>query len=334
MFGALFALRPTGMGSGTAARVVGRSEGAMDLEFQQLELRYEALRRRNASREARLLASLAQLGQQVPVVVVGGGEGNRLVLVDGYKRVRALKALKSDTVQATRWELSEPEALLLERLMRCTESDGPLEQAWLLRELHARFALTHEELARRFEKSPSWVSRRLALAGELPEEIQARVREGVLVAHAAMKFLVPMARANRADALSLTAALTSRPASSRQVGAVYGAWLSGNPKTRALLVADPWLFLRALEESRRAEQVERSPAQQLLSDFGALGGISRRACSKLRQGLARGLLPPEREEIHRCLCQAKADAEALFSLGHKELADARPEAALSNPRAA
>jgi ParB/RepB/Spo0J family partition protein len=305
----------------------------MELEFHQLDLRYEALRRRDAGREARLLASVAQIGQQAPIVVVSEGAGGRLVVVDGYKRVRALKALRSDTVQATRWELSEPEGLLLERLMRSAETDSPLEQAWFLRELHGRFALSHEELAKRFDKSKSWVSRRLALLDELPEEIQARVREGALVAHAAMKFLVPMARANRADALKLTAAVSSRRLTSRQVGALYGAWLSGNAKTRELLLADPWLFLRAQEESRRAEKLEKSPAEQLLSDFGALGGISRRARSKLRQGLARGLLAPEREEVNRCLCQAKADAEALFTVGQKELGDARSEAAVGDSRA-
>ena len=35
----------------------------MDLEFHQVDLRYEALRTRNAAREARLLASLAETGQ-------------------------------------------------------------------------------------------------------------------------------------------------------------------------------------------------------------------------------------------------------------------------------
>lgn len=305
----------------------------MDLELHQLDLRYEGLRRRSASREARLLASLAQVGQQAPVVVVGESEGGRLVLLDGYKRVRALRQLKADTVVAIRWELGEADALLLERLMRCAESDGPLEQAWLLRELHVRFALSHEELARRFDKSQSWVSRRLALIEELPEAIQEQVRQGALVAHAAMKFLVPMARANRAEASKLAAALSGRKPSSRQVGALYGAWLSGNDKTRELLLKDPGLFLRALEESRRADQVPLSPLQQLLADFGALGGLCRRASTRLRQGLARGLCAPEREEVHRCLCQAKADAELLFRLGKREVFDARPETAGGDPRA-
>lgn len=304
----------------------------MELEFHQLELRYEALRRRAPEREKRLLASLAQAGQQMPIVVVS--EGDRHVVVDGYKRVRALKQLKADTVIATAWDLPGAEALMLERLMRCTEGDGPLEQAWLLHELHVRCALSQDELARRFDKSQSWVSRRLGLLEDLPEEIQARVRDGTLVAHAAMKYLVPMARANRVDALKLTEALSRRRSSSRQVGVLYGAWLSGNAKTRGLLLADPGLFLRALEESRRTDKTEKNPAEQFLADFGALGGISRRACTRLRGGLARALLPPEREEVHRCLCQAKADAEALFSLGQKELDDARPKTAIGDSRAA
>ena len=291
----------------------------MELEFHQLDLRYEKLRRRSPEREKRLLASLAEHGQQAPIVVVGDGP---IVLVDGYKRVRALKALKSDTVVATTWDLPEKDALLLEQLMRCADGDGPLEQAWLLRELHERFLLSGEELARRFDKSQSWVSRRLALVAELPPEIQEKVHAGTIVAHAAMKYLVPMARAKKSAALQLVAALGGRKTSSRQVGALYGAWLSGNAKTRELLLKDPWLFLRTQEEVRRAGKVESSPAQQLLAEFGAIAGMSRRASTKLRNGLARALVSPEREEVSRCLLQAKGDAEALFAQWAKESGDA------------
>ena len=37
------------------------------------------------------MASLASMGQQLPLVVVRSEEANRYVLVDGYKRVRALR---------------------------------------------------------------------------------------------------------------------------------------------------------------------------------------------------------------------------------------------------
>lgn len=295
----------------------------MNLEFHQLDLRYEMLRRRAPERERRLLASIAQNGQQTPIVVVDG-DGALVVVIDGYKRVRALRQLRHDTIAAMRWELAESDALLLERVMRRAESDGALEQAWLLRELFGRFGLTHRELGRRFDKSESWVSRRLALVEELPEEIQASVREGAIVAHAAMKFLVPMARANRADTLRLAAAFSgsARRPTSRQIGSLYAAWTTGNAKTRELLLADPWLFLRAQQEARDAGNVEKSPAQQLLSDVGAVGGISRRVSARLRQGIARGFLAPEREEARRCLSQSKADVDALIALGEKELSDA------------
>ena len=147
----------------------------MDLEFHQIELRYEALRTRSATREARLLASLAEGGQQVPVVVVTSGEHHRYVLVDGCKRVRALRRLGRDTVRAMAWDLAEAEALLVERLMRSGDGAGALEEGWLLAELRDRFGMTVEELGKRFDRSASWVSRRLGLVSELPLEIQEPV---------------------------------------------------------------------------------------------------------------------------------------------------------------
>jgi ParB-like chromosome segregation protein Spo0J len=200
------------------------------------------------------------------------------------------------------------------------EGGGPLEVARLLRELHQRLAVPQDELARRFDRSPSWVSRLLALVEDLPEEIQEQVQRGTIVAYAATKYLVPMARAKRADAVQLVAALGGRRISSRQMGALYGAWLGGGAKSRELLLSAPWTFLKAQEELRAAK-VEKTVAQLLLADFGVLGGVSRRAIERLRQGVGE-LGKPERAELQRCVAQAKADTEALFALGHKELGDA------------
>ncbi len=77
----------------------------MDLELHQLDRRYEALRTRSARRERRLLSSLSEVGQQTPIVVVR--DSARWVVVDGYKRVRAIHRLGQDMVRATEWALSE-----------------------------------------------------------------------------------------------------------------------------------------------------------------------------------------------------------------------------------
>jgi len=160
----------------------------MELEFQQIDLRYDHLRKRNPALERQLLASLDDAGQRVPVVVVA--EQDHYVLLDGYKRLRALKRLRRDTVLATLWDLGEAEGLLLERLMRSSQPEGPLEQGWLLRELRDRFQMSMDELARRFDRTTSWVSRRLALVHALPEPVQDKVRAGRIAPHTAMKVLV------------------------------------------------------------------------------------------------------------------------------------------------
>lgn len=305
----------------------------MELEFHRLDLRYEALRKRSPAREARLLASLAEVGQQVPVVVVAG-DGGRHVLVDGYKRVRALVRLRRDAVRAVAWDLGEAEALLLERLMRSADGNGALEEGWLLAELRDHFGMSAEELARRFDKSTSWVSRRLSLVVDLPHEIQEQVRRGEIVAHAAMKHLVPLARANREQAVRMSAALGPHRPTSRQVAALYAAWMGGSAATREELARDPVLFLRAREAAGRPpDPAEQGPAAVLLADFGALGGVARRALRHLREGLAGRLAAPERDEVRRALAQAKADASQLFTRCEKEVGHARPDDAVRDPAA-
>lgn len=297
----------------------------MDLEFHQIELRYEGLRKRSPQRERQLLASLSEAGQLMPVIVVSAVEG-RYVLVDGYKRMRALKRLTVDTVRAMVWEIEESEALVVERLMRKSESDGPLEQGWLLRELRDRFSLSLDDLARRFDKSSSWVSRRLGLVEELPLDIQEHVRAGRVCAHAAMKYLLPLARANEEAAVELAAAIAPRQASSRQVAQLYSGWMSGSEETRALIVTDPWMYLRTSEEAQRADDPELSPARELIEDLSALAGVARRACGRLRRsGFAGRLVTPERDELRLCGEEARSEVKALFRRFDKEVVDAGSE---------
>jgi uncharacterized ParB-like nuclease family protein len=84
----------------------------MQLEFHQLDRRWEHLRVRHPGRQQRLLASLAALGQQTPIVVVAvANQPDRYVVIDGYKRIAALQQLGRDTVDAVVWPMSEAEAL-------------------------------------------------------------------------------------------------------------------------------------------------------------------------------------------------------------------------------
>lgn len=294
---------------------------AVDIELHQLDLRYEGLRRHSARKERAVVASLAEFGQQTPVVVLAATSEQRVVLLDGYKRVRALKKLGRDTVHATSWQLPEAEALLLERLMRTADAESALEQGWLLRELCERFGLTTVELGKRFDKTASWICRRLQLVRELPESIQARVHKGELCAHAAMKHLVPLARANRAEAEAVAKACGARHMSTREVAAICAAWRGGTEATRELILENPELVLRAQDEARKPKE-ELAPEARLLNDFSALCGIARRASRLLRDG---GWPAAARDELHRAAQTARAETDLFFSLCRKELPIAGPE---------
>jgi len=278
----------------------------VEVELHQLTLRYERLRKRRPRAERALLASLAEIGQQAPIVVVSDAE--QFVLIDGYKRVRALKRLARDTARATCWQLEEVEALLLERGLRRGSEDA-LDQAWLLAELQERCQWSLEELGRRFEHSKSWVSGRLALIQALPESIQDQVRLGVLSAHAAMKYLVPLARADAPAAEQLAAAILPLKPTTREVAALYAAWQSGTQRTRDLILHSPQIYLQA-----QAAQSPASPSatQRLLQDLGALGGLARRAYRALQEGLLPQLLESERLEVAEAFARAKADLERLL----------------------
>ncbi len=111
----------------------------MQLEFHQLDRRWGHLRVREPHRQRRLLASLAETGQQTPIVVVAAGPADRYLVIDGHKRVAALEQLGRDTVEATIWAMSEAEALLLSRSLRFSPQESALEQGWLLAEMEQRF---------------------------------------------------------------------------------------------------------------------------------------------------------------------------------------------------
>jgi ParB family transcriptional regulator, chromosome partitioning protein len=238
----------------------------MQLEFHQLDRRWEHLRVRHAARQRRLLASLAESGQQTPIVVVAAeDQTDRYVVIDGYKRIVALEQLSRDTVEAAVWPMSEAAAVLLNRSLRLSEHETALEVGWLLAELERRFRYSLDELARRFDRSVSWVSRRLALAEVLPEAIQQQVREGKILAQVAMKFLVPVARQSLEDCQRMAAIFAQHHCDTREAGQLYGACRKGSPAVRKRILDDPELFFKTQRQAQ--EKAPPGTGAELLRDL-------------------------------------------------------------------
>jgi ParB family transcriptional regulator, chromosome partitioning protein len=252
----------------------------MQLEFHQLERRWEHLRVRHPARQRRLLTSLAESGQQTPIVVVTAeGQADRYVVIDGYKRIAALEQLGRDTVEAVVWPMSEAAAVLLDRSLCLSEHESALEVGWLLAEMEQRFGYGLDELARRFDRSVSWVSRRLALAELLPETIQQQVREGKIAAQIAMKFLVPVARQSLEDCQRMAAIFAQHHCDTREAGQLYGAWRRGTPAIRRRILEDPGLFFKTQRQAQ--EKAPSAPGAELMRDLEMVAAIVNRTHRRL-----------------------------------------------------
>lgn len=267
----------------------------MQLEFHQLDRRLESLRVRHPARQRRLIASLAEAGQQTPIIVIE--QAGRYVVIDGHKRIAALQQLGRDTVDAVVWAMSEAEALVLERSLRMSEPETVLEQGWLLAEMESRLGCSIEELARRFDRSATWVAGRLALVETLPQAVQQLVREGKLAAQIAMRYLVPVARISVEHCQRMAQAFAAQPWTTRQAGELYQAWREANGVIRERILTEPKLFRKV-----------QAPPSTLEKELNQITAIAQRALAQLEA------TPPNRAVIRRKIERA---TELLQELQHR-----------------
>jgi ParB/RepB/Spo0J family partition protein len=287
----------------------------MQLEFHQLDLWWEHLRVREPHRQRHLLASLAESGQQTPIVVVNAKDnGGRYLVIDGYKRIAALRQLGRDTIEATVWPMSEAEALLLSRSQRMSPRESALEQGWLLSEMEQRFGYSLDELARRFDRSVSWVSRRLALVELLSDAVQGHVREGSITAQIAMKSLVPVARISADDCERMANAFVKHRCDTRQAAQLYTAWREGSRVVRDRILAEPELFLKT---QRQSQTVKPAAFEQVERDLEMALAILRRASRRLTEALPE-INAAQREQAQREIESARRELNRMAERMGKE----------------
>lgn len=220
--------------------------GTTEMEVRLLALDFAHLRARDAKAEAELMTSLGVAGQQHPVLIVVRDDGQRVV-IDGYRRVRALQTLGRDLVVVLVLGASEADALAYCHRLATGRRRSALEEGWLVRELCESLGRTLAHVGRSLGRSTSWVSRRLGLATTLPAELETAVRDGLVSPHGAMRLLVPLARANKGHAQQLVSALGRERLTTRQLGALWLAYRAGDAEQRARIAEQPLLLLRAKE---------------------------------------------------------------------------------------
>lgn len=224
------------------------------INLQALEFRYEKLRIRRLDQEKRLLTSLGEVAQQSPVIAVAAREAGRYVVIDGYKRVRALKKLKEDVAKAIVWDMPEDQALAAWYRMSSSGARNAFEEGWLIAELHRTWKWDLGLIAQRLSRSKSWCSKRLALVEELPEWMAEEVAQGAIGAHAAASYLAPLTRVNAQDGKVLAEKIRDLGLNNRQIGEICQSYRLARAEVRKKIVADPALFLKVQAASRLGPQ--------------------------------------------------------------------------------
>lgn len=153
--------------------------GVLTLDLHRLDLRYAPLRLPVPPAIVRLARSIEADGQLVPCIAVAG-EVEAFILVDGYRRIAALRHLGRDTAEVECWQADLSQALLGVLARTRSRSFAPIEEAFLLRELISGAQLSPYEVARRCGRDVSWVSRRLQLLGGLSDALLEAVRQGLV----------------------------------------------------------------------------------------------------------------------------------------------------------
>jgi ParB/RepB/Spo0J family partition protein len=247
--------------------------GIRMVNVAELEQPYDGLRVRNVRSEARLLVSMQEAGQKTPLIVIAGSAAGRHAVVDGHKRLRAMKKLKCDAAQAVVWSVPAEEALAQIYRLQESGSWNALEEGALVEELHRGAKWTLQKIAEKLERTVSWASRRLGLIEELPESVVEAVREGKIGVYSAVMCLLPLSRDNKDLAERLAGKLKEGIFTSRQIRLLYEHCAKGPAAVAERIVSDPATFLKALEIPKGDVRLS-SPQNKCLERLNTMGRVA------------------------------------------------------------
>ena len=220
------------------------------LRPEVLDERYARYRLPSAELDQAMVRSLHNYGQLSPIVVCRREE--RLVLIDGFKRLRASRRIEDmTTLFARRIDADEAAAkAAIYGLNQIGRRPCELEEAWIVHSLVREDGLPQLQVAEMLGRHKSWVCRRLALLEKLIEDARDDLRLGLLSVSAARQ-LIRLPAGNQAE---LMAAMRRRSLSATELEGVTDLLLaSATVEQKQFILGDPRKALRqtGLDRARR-----------------------------------------------------------------------------------
>ncbi len=260
--------------------------------------RLSALRLTEASALAAMRASLARHGQLTPVRAFD--DGGRLEVFDGFKRLRATRALGGHEVRVLALPIEAVEATIHMRELHAGRGLTALEEGWIVRALHRDHRMTQGAIAARLCCHKSWVCRRLVLVEALETSVQADVRLGLLAPRAA----VHVAALPRGNQLVVAGVVIRRGLTVRQSATLVRELTEATDADAAQAVLARWTTARSSPEPSSG-RTTRGPLDTIARDVATL----RRSAGRLQACLTGTLVP--RGSVHEELTALGGVLEAL-----------------------
>jgi len=224
---------------------VWRSDQVRAVSLELFDERLQRYRLAQPRQERTLAQSLERYGQVSPVVICI--QEQSLVMVDGFKRLRAARKLKGmERLDARCIEVDEQGAkAAVYNLNRAGQRPVELEESWIVHALVREDGLSQVEAAQLLGRHKSWVNRRLAMLERLCEGAREELRLGLLTPAIARQ-LTRLPMGNQAAALHTTreASLTS----TELAGVVTLLLASVTKEQTDFVLGDPRRALRQSEE--------------------------------------------------------------------------------------
>lgn len=212
-----------------------------EIGIAELDQRYGSLRLASPQELGRLRSSIERMGILSPVLVATAVATDRLVLVDGFKRVRVVTDRGGRSLWAIRSPLDATAAkVAMVAANAAHQGLCDLEEAWIVRSLCREHKLTQADVGKALRRDKSWVCRRLMLAERLEGELQEEIRLGLLSSTVARE----LARLPRGNQTKMAGAIRAHGLTSKQAHRVVTALLAADdPHARDEVLADPLRYL-------------------------------------------------------------------------------------------
>lgn len=261
-----------------------------EVAITELDQRYANLRLVSPDELGRVRASIERMGILSPVLVATAVEATRVVLVDGFKRVR----IATDRGDAAMWVRRAALDAAGAKVAMMAANAGhhglsDLEEAWIVRSLCREHGLTQVEVGKALRRDKSWVSRRLMLAERLEGALQDDIRLGLLSPTVARE----LARLPRGNQVAMAAAIRAHELTSKQAHRIVTELLrTTDPAARAEVLGNPLRYLSAIELPMTSAEDPRlgKGGNDMRKSLLAVGGSAERLMRAVQRHAPAGLI--------------------------------------------